>query len=195
MPFHLLPTLLIQLFAVGYTPGPANIYALSCALRHGRKAALGMWWGLVCGFLTAAFAVALALHLLGGVIGGYVVWLKFIGAAYIMFLAVRMVWNSGMAEDSGKPCTFWNGFMVQFTNAKMILFDVSVLSTFVLPYSDRLADLLTVCLLLLIAGPGANLVWIIAGTALHRFIHSYRKTVDIVLGIILGACALYIVLG
>ena len=37
MPIELLPSLLLSLIAVGYTPGPANIYSLSCVLTYGRK--------------------------------------------------------------------------------------------------------------------------------------------------------------
>ncbi|MGM9785284.1 MAG: LysE family translocator [Candidatus Cryptobacteroides sp.] len=194
MPLNLLPSLLIQLFAVGYTPGPANLYALSCSMNHGRKAALRMWWGLVCGFLTAALIVAVIIHFLGEAMGEYVIWLKYIGAAYIIYLAIRMMRNPGMGSDKTKPCSFLNGFVVQLTNAKMILFDISVYSTFVLPYSERFTDLLPVCLLLMIAGPGANLVWLLAGTALHHFLRRHTKTVNIVLGLALVACALLIVL-
>ena len=164
MPPHLLPSLLIQLFAVGYTPGPANLYALSASMTYGRKAAFRMWWGLVCGFLLAAVLVAVMMHFVGEVLGEYVIWLKYLGAVYILYLSV-----------------------------KMILYDISVYSTFVLPYSDRFADLMPVCLLLMLAGPGSNLVWLLAGTALNRFIKKHRRAVNIVLGLALAACALMIV--
>ena len=36
MPYTLLPTLLLQMLIVGYTPGPANIYSLAMSLRYGR---------------------------------------------------------------------------------------------------------------------------------------------------------------
>lgn len=194
MPFSLLPSLLIQLFAVGYTPGPANLFALSCSLRYGKKASMVMWTGLVCGFLTAAFAVAVALHLLGSLMGSSIMWLKYIGAAYILYLAFKIATSHGSAGDPEKSCSFWNGFLVQLTNAKMILFDISAMSTFVLPYSDRFVDLIPICFLLLIAGPGANLVWLLAGTAMNRFISNNHRTVNIILGLMMAACAVYIAL-
>ena len=46
MPYSLLPTLLMQMLIVGYTPGPANIYSLAMSLRYGRKKSLMMWLGL-----------------------------------------------------------------------------------------------------------------------------------------------------
>ena len=193
MPPHLLPSLLIQLFAVGYTPGPANLYALSASMTYGRKAAFRMWWGLVCGFLLAAFLVAVMMHFVGEVLGEYVIWLKYLGAVYILYLSVKIMLSGEESGEKVKPCTFWNGLLVQLTNAKMILYDISVYSAFVLPYSDRFADLMPVCLLLMLAGPGSNLVWLLAGTALNRFIKKHRRAVNIVLGLALAACALMIV--
>ena len=45
-----LPTLLLQILLVGFTPGPANIYALTMSLRHGRTVSLVMWLGMLTGF-------------------------------------------------------------------------------------------------------------------------------------------------
>ena len=46
MPGALLPTLLLQILVIGYTPGPANIFALAMVLHYGKKKALTMWLGL-----------------------------------------------------------------------------------------------------------------------------------------------------
>ena len=62
---------------------------------------------------------------------------------------------------------------MQMTNAKIILFDLTVYSSFVLPYSSRFIDLLPVAALLLIAGPGANMVWLLAGNLLRPHFHPY----------------------
>lgn len=192
MPLSLLPTLLMWIFAVGYTPGPANLYALSCSLKYGRRAALGMWWGLLAGFCVAAVAVALAVHLLGRAMGDYVVWLKYPGAAYIFWLAWQ-IWRSGDADEGlTGACSFWSGFIVQLTNAKMILFDLTVFGTFVLPYSSRLTDLLIVAAWLVLAGPGANLVWLLLGSWLRRLFGSYQRGTRAAMALLLAACAVYL---
>ena len=54
-----LPTLLLQILLVGFTPGPANIYALTMSLRHGRTMALVMWSALSPGFPIAVSVKAL----------------------------------------------------------------------------------------------------------------------------------------
>ena len=88
-----LPTLLLQIFLVGFTPGPANIYALTMSLRHGRRASLVMWLGMLTGFSIAVSVMALLTHLLGVAFGAYVGYMKVLGAAYIFYLAY-CIWRS-----------------------------------------------------------------------------------------------------
>ncbi len=285
MPSELLPTLLLQILIVGYTPGPANIYALTMALRYGRRRALRMWTGMFAGAAVAVSIVAVALHFAGETFGDYVEWLKYLGAAYLLYLAWKM-WRdakparsagdaggddvadaaggnvggdaadavgggvsavagnnacdaaegraggwaengdgrrqnspageagncqaggaeaspadggaalkaAGKAAGGKNECSFVSGFIMQMTNAKIILFDLTVFGSFVLPWSDSLADLFRVAALLLIAGPGANIVWLLVGGYLSRFISHNLRTVDIVSAIALVLCAVYVVL-
>ena len=64
-------------------------------------------------------------------------------------------------------------------------------TTFVLPHSDRLTDLLLVALLLELAGPGANLVYLLAGGALHRLFTRYARAADTIMAALLALCAGY----
>lgn len=192
MPLYLLPSLLLSLFAVGYTPGPANIYILSCVLAHGKKRALRCWLGLLCGFSTAALLAAVAAYFAELALGAYISWIKYFGAAYILYLAWK-TYRANLSGESGVSCTFWSGFIVQMTNAKIILFDLTVYSSFVLPYSSRFIDLLPVAALLLIAGPGANMVWLLAGNLLRPHFIKYTRAVNLTISIALLACAAMII--
>lgn len=192
MPISLLPSLLLAIIVVGYTPGPANLYSLACCLKYGRRKAFKMWRGLCTGFCIDLFLMVLLTHLLGEMMGHYVIYLKYIGVAYILWLAWKMLRYQGVDNAEAKDCTFTSGMLMQMTNAKMLLFELTVFSTYVLPYSDRLIDLFIIAPLLLLAGPGANFAWLYAGAYLRRFLHRYRKQVDLVMAILLAACAIYI---
>lgn len=194
MPITLLPSLLFAILAVGYSPGPANLYSLACCLKFGRRKALKMWRGLLTGFSIAVIIMAVLTHLLGEVMGEYVVYLKYLGAAYILFLAWKMCRYSGQNNTEAQECSFASGMMIQLTNAKMLLFDLTAFSVYVLPYSDKLSDLFIVAALLLLAGPGANLAWLYAGAYLRRFFARYQKQVDIVMAVFLIICAIYIII-
>lgn len=194
MPLHLLPSLLLYILMVGYTPGPANLYALSCSLKYGRRSALRMWYGELCGFLIAVTFVSIATHLIGTVMGEYVEWLKYVGAIYILWLAYNIYKSKGVAENEATTCSFTSGMIVQLTNAKMLLFDLTIFSMFVLPYSNSLIDLLVVGYILTLAGPTANLVWLLAGVWLRKWFVSYKKQIDIIMATLLAICAIAIIL-
>ncbi len=192
MPVSLFSTLLISLFLVGYTPGPANIYAMHCSLKYGLVKGMRAWLGEFVGFSLMAFLSALVCHLVGEAIGGYVGWVKYIGSAYLIYLAWKIYRSKGAVDENDKTCSFISGFIVQVTNAKMIVFDFVTYGTFVLPYSSRLIDLLEVAALLLIAGPGANLAWLLLGSTLSKFYNRHVRTLDTIMAAALFLCALYI---
>lgn len=194
MPYSLLPTLLLQILIVGYTPGPANIYSLAMSLRYGRRQSLVMWLGLLTGFSLAVTLMAVLTHVVGVAFGEYVRLLKYVGAAYILYLAWSIWHRRGQTEKESRDCSFWTGMIVQLTNAKILLFDLTVFSTFVLPYSNRLSDLLEVGAWLVLAGPGGNLVWLLAGSYLRGFFSKYGRQVDVISAIALVLCAIYIIL-
>lgn len=193
MPCSLLPTLLLQILVIGYTPGPANIYSLAMSLRHGRGESLRMWLGLLAGFSIAACVMAVLTHLIGIAIGEYVSYLKYAGAAYLVCLAYKIYKRNGQMSERDSEGSFWGGMIVQMTNAKMLLFELAAFSTFVLPYSNRLADLLEVSAWLALAGPGGNLAWLLAGSYLRGFFAQYGRQVDVLSAIALILCALWIV--
>lgn len=197
MSIALLTKLLISIVAVGFTPGPANIYALSCGMKHGRRHAMGMWAGLVVGFSLALVAVGLTSYLAGNAMGHYVQYIKYPGAAYIAWLGWGMMHKSkGNDNASERPCTFVDGLIVQLTNAKMILFSLTTFGTFVLPMLNHtLADFGLVAALLYIAGPVANLTWLMVGIWLKPYFETFKRTPSIVMGTALIACAILILLG
>lgn len=194
MPYSLLPTLLLQILLIGYSPGPANIYSLAMSLKHGRQKSLIMWLGLLSGFTIAVTTMAVLTHFIGVAFAEYVVYLKYVGAAYIVYLAYKIFTSKRKATEADKDCSFISGMIVQLSNAKMLLFDLTAFSTFVLPYSNRLIDLLEVGAWLTLAGPGGNLVWLLLGSYLRPFFVNYGRQIDIVSSIALLLCAIYIIL-
>ena len=75
-----------------------------------------------------------------------------------------------------------------------MIFCMTTLTTYALPYVDRYWKLLSVAVLLPFTGPMANLVWLFAGSALHRFFQSRQRMVNLVMALLLVFCAVSIVL-
>ena len=194
MPASMLPSFLLYCYIGAITPGPANLTSLAAALRYGRKPALRQWRGIFFGFFLVSMASVLITWLLGTMLNEYVGYLAWVGAAYILWMAWHILRSSGVeAEDNPDQPTFRRGLLVQLTNVKIMVFCLTALASYVLPYTDSFWWLLGVGLFLPFTGPMANLVWLFAGASLQKLFSRHRRAVDIVLALSLVACAVNLV--
>lgn len=194
MPSTMIPTFLLYCYVASITPGPANLCSLAAALRYGRGPALRQWRGIFAGFFIVSMASVLITYLLGTVFNEYVGVLAWVGAAYILWMAWHML-RSSMGDTDGKadePC-FRTGLFVQLTNVKIMVYCLTALASFVLPYTDSFWALLAVGLFLPFTGPVANLVWLFAGASMQRLFVNHRKAVDVVMAASLALCAVSLV--
>lgn len=194
MPASMLPSFLLYCYIGAITPGPANLTSLAAALRYGRKPALRQWRGIFFGFFLVSMASVLVTWLLGTMLNEYVGYLAWVGAAYILWMAWHMLRSSGVeADNNPDQPTFCRGLLVQLTNVKIMVFCLTALASYVLPYTDSFWWLLGVGLFLPFTGPIANLVWLFAGASLQKLFSRHRRAVDIVLALSLVACAVSLV--
>ena len=194
MPLSVLPSFLIYCLISAITPGPANLCSLSAAMHYGTRAALRQWRGLITGFFIDSMAAVVLNRLLGSVLGDYVRYLSWAGAAYILWLAWSMLRAAGAdPEQETRQPSFRTGLLVNLTNGKVILYCITTLSMFVLPYTDSWAWLIGVGIFLVFTGPACNLVWIFAGSKLKLLFARHQKTADILMAIALALCAVNLV--
>ncbi len=194
MPVSLVPSFLLYCYVGAITPGPANLCSLSAALRYGKKAALLQWRGIFAGFACVSLTSVLITWLLGAALSRYVGLLSWIGAAYILWMAWHTLRSSGIEADSdpARPC-FRSGLLLQLSNVKIMVFCLTALTGYVLPYTRSFWSLLAVGLFLPFTGPIANLVWLFAGASMQKLFANHRRAVDIVMAAALAACAVSLV--
>lgn len=192
MPINVIPSFVMFCLINGITPGPANLCSLSAAMRYGRKRALKQWRGLFTGFAVVAIISAFICYFAGAVMGNSVKWLSWIGAGYLLWLAWHTVKSSSATEPNAvdRQCNFWTGLFVQLTNVKIILFCMTALSSYVLPYSQSLLSLLSIALILPFTGPVCNLVWLFAGDRLQIIFVRHEKLLNAIMAVALVLCAI-----
>ena len=174
----------------GITPGPANLCSLSAALRYGRGAALRQWRGLFCGFFLDAMGAVVLTWLLGAALNEYVGMLAWVGAAYLLWMAWHIARSSGTGPDHDPAApSFRTGLLVNLTNVKVIIFCITALAGYVLPYNPSLWALLPVGIFLPFTVPVCNLVWLFAGASLQRLFAGNRRAVDLVMALSLALWA------
>ena len=119
------------------TPGPANIFAIAMGLNRGRRAALSGVIGMNCASLAWFAAAALGL---GALIVAFPLAFRLLaiaGGLYVAWLGIKAI-RAGLRGDSATSVTtrpagrtaFGDGFLVQATNPKALLFFTVVLPPF-----------------------------------------------------------------
>lgn len=195
VPIQILPSFLFYCYVSGITPGPANLCSLSAAMQFGRRNALKQWLGLFTGFFIDAMAAVFIAFFLGTILNSYVKLLAYIGAAYLVFLAIKMLRQTCSVESKQQNIPgFFTGLLVNLTNAKVILFCISALTSFVLPYNHSFGVVFLAGMFLPLTGPVCNLVWLFAGGFLRRIFMEHTKVVNSVMAISLLMCAVSIAL-
>lgn len=195
MPLSQIPAFLVYCYIGAITPGPANLCSLSAALRYGRGPALRQWRGLFTGFFLVSMASVALTYLLGALLSGYVAYLSWVGAAYLLWMAWHMLRSAGVPQAQSDPAypSFRTGLLVNLTNVKVMIFCITALSSYVLPNTQSFFILLAVGLFMPLTGPIANLVWLFAGASLQKLFAQHRRAVDLVMAVSLALCALSLV--
>jgi threonine/homoserine/homoserine lactone efflux protein len=120
------------------TPGPSNLFAVANGMSRGRKAVLVGVAGMNTATLIWYVAAALGLGALALAFPQAVKALIILGAFYLVWLAYKAL-KSGFAKQGGGlghatihtgRSAFWDSFLVQIANPKILLFFGAVLPPF-----------------------------------------------------------------
>src|SRR5215470_8449456 len=134
--------LLAALFVLEITPGPDMTLVLARGIGQGRRVALLTVVGMV--FVAGVVQVGLLVLGLASLIQAYpvgLVMLQWAGAAYLLFLGVRLIasslGNSNGRTPAARPMSDWaavrQGTINSLTNPKALLFMFAFLPQFVDP--------------------------------------------------------------
>lgn len=141
---------LLMAAATVLSPGPGVVMTLTNALRFGMRGTFGGILGIAFGALVVAAISATSLGVLLATSALAFTILKFIGAAYLIYLGLRL-WRAPpfkFAEQSAHEASFRRRFLegisLQLSNPKAIFFFLSVFPQFIDPginYSVQFATL------------------------------------------------------
>lgn len=122
------------------TPGPNMIYLISRSICQGRKAGMISLLGVVAGFLVHMFAAAIGITALFLAIPMAYEALKWLGAAYLLYLAwqavkpgARSPFEARQLPEDPPSRLFLMGFLTNTLNPKIAVFYLSIFPQFVSP--------------------------------------------------------------
>jgi threonine/homoserine/homoserine lactone efflux protein len=179
LPFRSIPMSLaafaIAATALAFTPGPGIAYVVARTVSGGRAEGVASCFGTALGGMLHVAAAALGLSLLLAQSATAFAVVKYVGAAYLVYLGIRLVLRKDGAllietvAAQGARRAFAEGIVVEALNVKTALFFLAFLPQFTSPDSPvapQLVVLGSVCVML------NTLADVVAVMAAHRLLRS-----------------------
>ena len=168
----LLVTYVVACFVFSIIPGPSVTVVLADALSRGTRAGLWTILGTELSMLSMILVVAFGLDAVMAVIGEAFVWIKLVGAAYLVYLGWRMLHASGELETAEatrqrSPLNYIvQAALVNWSNPKTLLFLGAFLPQFVDLGRPALPQILVLGLVLMAVATSTDAFYaILAGRA------------------------------
>lgn len=140
MDFYVLISYALACFLVIIVPGPSVTVIIANSLRSGSRAGLANVFGTQAGLLAMIVVLALSLDVVLSSLGDVFWYLKIIGAAYLVWLGIKLIRSDGALGDveEDRPARslagyFWQGFLVVWSNPKALFFFGAFIPQFVNP--------------------------------------------------------------
>lgn len=176
-------TFLSAAILLNLSPGPDIAFILGQTLRSGRRqgfaAVLGIWSGAALHVIMAA--AGLSAILATSALAFSVV--KWIGAAYLIWLGIRMLLSKGDsfiqsegAKRQGIKSVYWQGVLVSALNPKVAIFFLAFLPQFVVEGAGSIgAQLLLHGSLIIVVAAFIEPPLVLAGSRLGAFLRTNQR--------------------
>ena len=187
MTVNLIP-LLSFVLVTNFTPGPNNLSSASLGLLYGYRRALKYMLGISAGFFFVMLLCAGMSSALLVIVPSFEAPLRLVGAGYILWLAVGTLReNYAFRETDRPPAAFGKGFVLQLVNPKVLVYGLTLYSTFLAPVAGDAGPLLLSALLLAGTAFCATSSWALYGSAIRKYLHrpSVAKLVNLILSLLL----------
>ncbi|MBP0589832.1 LysE family translocator [Paraburkholderia sp. LEh10] len=135
------PLFLAAVTVLNLTPGPDIAYVAGQSIAQGRRSGLLSAVGVAFGGCMHTVACALGMTAVLAASPGAFNAIKWIGAAYLMYLGLRMLWPSAAAVAKGETppaaphlsrgTLLFRGFVTNASNPKVLLFYIAFFPQFV----------------------------------------------------------------
>ncbi len=131
-------TFTLAIFIFGITPGPGIFAILARALNSGAKSCILLSFGMAVSDVIYLILAIFGLATIAENYGGLFTAIRFVGAAYLIYLGWKM-WTAKVDEEIQKNklgrsswlSSFIQGFLISASNPKVILFYIAFLPTFI----------------------------------------------------------------
>ena len=167
-------------FALALLPGPIVTLLIANGLRHGTRAALINIAGAQVGLAIVIGIVAVGLTSLMATMGYWFDWVRFAGAAYLVWLGIKLIWSpvEGVNADAPPPPPrggfFLQGFLVLLANPKVLVFFGAFIPQFVDLEKDHFPQVALLGVTFMVTGAITDSIYALLAGRARRFFSARR---------------------
>lgn len=171
MPADLLVAFLGFAFVTSITPGPNNLMLLASGVNFGVRRTLPHMLGISGGFLLLVVAVGVGLDQLFRALPLTYQLLRYLGAAYLLYLA-GCIARAGAPELDGarsQPFGFLQAAAFQWVNPKAWIMAIGAVTTYT-PQQGFIGNVLLIAVLFAVVNLPSVGVWTVLGSLLRQWL-------------------------
>ena len=175
MSHELLAAFVVFAVATLFTPGPNNIMLMASGLNFGLARTLAHGFGVPLGFGFMVLVVGFGLGALFATYPLAYQVLKYVGAAYLLYLAWRIATATSAHGNNARarPFTFLQAAAFQWVNAKAWVMAVGAVTAYAGIAAFPLNTFL-IAAIFTVLGTVSSFTWVLFGTGLKRIVNDPR---------------------
>lgn len=168
-------TFFIAAIVLAITPGPGIAYVVARTVAGGRSEGLASCVGTGLGGLVHVLAAAVGISLLIAESAFAFTMVKYLGAAYLVYLGLRMLWRkqglgdvTAQIQSQGAHRAFYEGITVEALNIKTALFFLAFLPQFTNPNEPMVPQLIVLGCICVVLNTLADVLAVLGAHRLMR---------------------------
>jgi threonine/homoserine/homoserine lactone efflux protein len=181
---------LSYIIIVAYTPGPNNIMSMNNAKNVGLRKGIVFNLGMFVGFSFVMILCLIFSTILYTIIPQIQLPMKILGAAYMVYLIVKTIVPSKNHEIKNNNGSFIMGALLQLINPKIMIYGITAMSSYILPYYKEIPILMLFIFLLSFVGISGTVCWAIFGSLFSILFDKHKKILNIIMAVLLLYCAI-----
>ena len=156
-------------FVSSITPGPNNLMLLTSGVNFGVRRTVPHMLGVGLGFTLMVAVVGLGLAGIFARFPALLVAMKWLGAAYMVYLAVKLARAAPLEAGAaaGRPLTFLQAAAFQWVNPKAWVMALTAMATYTMP-DDYIRTVWLVALVFGVVNLPCVSSWVLFGTVLRQ---------------------------
>jgi threonine/homoserine/homoserine lactone efflux protein len=183
--------LILFTISTSITPGPNNVMIMTSGVNHGFRKSIPHLAGIDLGFPVMLIFIGLGASQIFAIYPALFLWLKFVGVAYLSYLAFKIASApvQSFARVKAQPFTFLQAALFQWVNPKAWIMCLGAIVTYASNDQAYFQQVLAIALIFLMFGAPCTIAWLGFGTSLKQVLSkpSYLKIFNVFMAALLMA--------